>query len=160
MKISTKLRPEELPAHIGEKIKNLTELTGGQNAGILIHDEQVIVCDWSEAEGLPYVTFSYDLIFTDGDDITLTGVKYIEDVREALPGTMEYDPQRKTLRGRGMDILSDTIGDIPALFGYRVKGGRQPEFAEDGSVLPVPAVCYYLTGGGEIVIAVAPESWK
>lgn len=95
MKISTKLRPEELPAHIGEKIKNLTELTGGQNAGILIHDEQVIVCDWSEAEGLPYVTFSYDLIFTDGDDITLTGVKYIEDVREALPGTMEYDPQRK-----------------------------------------------------------------
>ena len=94
MKISTKLRPEELPAHIGEKIKNLTELTGGQNAGILIHDEQVIVCDWSEAEGLPYVTFSYDLIFTDGDDITLTGVKYIEDVREALPGTMEYDPQR------------------------------------------------------------------
>ena len=143
MKISTKLRPEELPAHIGEKIKNLTELTGGQNAGILIHDEQVIVCDWSEAEGLPYVTFSYDLIFTDGDDIT-----------------MEYDPQRKTLRGRGMDILSDTIGDIPALFGYRVKGGRQPEFAEDGSVLSVPAVCYYLTGGGEIVIAVAPESWK
>ena len=160
MKISTALYPEELPAHVSENIKNLTELTGGQNSGILIHDEQVIVCDWSEAEGLPYVTFSYDLIFNDGGDITLTEVKHVEDVRDILPGTVEYDPQRKTLRGRGMDILSDAIGDIPALFGYTAKDGRRPEFAEDGSVLPVPAVCYYLTGGGEIVIAVAPESWK
>lgn len=160
MKISTTLRPEELPAHISETIKNLTELTGGQSSGILIHDEQVIVCDWSEVNGLPYVTFSYDLVFNDGSDITLTEVKHIGDVREILPGTMEYDPQKKILRGKGMDILSDTIGDIPALFGYSMKGGQQPEFAEDGSVLPVSAVCYYLAGGGEIVIVVAPESWK
>ena len=160
MKISDRLRPEELPAHISENIQNLTELTGGHTSGILIYEEQVIVCDWSETKGLPFVTFAHDFVFTGSDDVTLSDIKHVDDVRTVLPGIVEYDPERQTLRGKGMDIFSDSIGDIPALFGYQARDGRPPELAEDGSVLPVAAVCYYLSGGGETVVAVAPESWE
>ena len=159
MKISDRLRPDELPAHISEEIHNLTELTGGHTSGILIYEEQVIVCDWSETKGLPFVTFAYDFVFTGSDDVTLSGVRRVDDVRTVLPGIVEYDREHQTLRGKGMEIFSDSIGDIPAFFGYQAKGGRPPEFSDDGNVIPVPAVCYSLSGGGETVLVVVPESW-
>lgn len=150
----------QLPCLISDKVRNLMELTGGKKSGILIYEERVIVCDWSEIKGLPFVTFAYDFVFTESDDIELTEIRYVDDVRTVLPGIVEYDTDGIILVEKNMDVLHDQMGDIPALFGYGVKNGTQPRFDENGCVLPVPAVCYYLLGGDEVIIAAAPDDWE
>ena len=55
-----KINREKIPGGIPEdfrpdsdllKIESLQELTGGQESGILIYDENVLVCNWAGQEG-------------------------------------------------------------------------------------------------------------
>ena len=159
MKIDRQKTAGKVPAEFGEDILNLRELTGGQKSGILVYDENVIVCNWEGQQGLPHVTFSYDLALIDGSEVELTEVKRLEDIRQALPGTMEYDEETFEPRPRGMKILHDSVHDIPALFGYSSDWGAQADLNEDGSVNPTAGTCYRLEKGGETVLVIAPEGW-
>lgn len=163
-----KINREKIPGGIPEdflpdsdllKIESLQELTGGQESGILIYDENVLVCNWAGQKGLPHVTFSYDVALTDGSLVELTEVMHLDDIRTVLPGTVEYDDETDTLQSVGMKILHDEVNDIDALFGYSSAYGARAKLNKDGSIRPTPGICYRLESGGETVLVVAPEDW-
>ncbi len=159
MKISRDIPAGELPAHIGENVRSLEELTGGKQSGIVIYDEKVIICDWSGQPGLPQVTFSYDIVMGNSEAVELTGVQRVDDIRDALPGTMVLVPERRQVVAKGMDLLYDNRGDMAALFGFQPKAGAKAKLNPDGSVQKVAGVCYELEANGERLTVIAPEDW-
>lgn len=159
MKINKNISPDQLPASVSENVRNLEELTGGRGSGIIIYDEKVLVCDWSGQQGLPEVTFSYDIILEDSELIELTDIKHVDDIRSVLPGTMEYNPDTRKVYAKNMDLLHDDRGDLAALFGFQPVNGAKAKLNADGSIRPIAGTCYELAGRGERLIVVAPEGW-
>lgn len=163
-----KINREKIPGGIPEdfrpeaelrKIESLQELAEGQESGILIYDENVLVCNWAGQKGLPRVTFSYDVALTDSSAVELTEVMQLSDIRTVLPGTVEYDDETDTLKTVGMKVLHDEVNDIDALFGYSSAYGARAKLNRDGSIRPTAGVCYRLESGGETVLVVVPEDW-
>ena len=159
MRISKNISPDRLPASVSENVKNLEELTGGCTSGIIIYDEKVLVCDWSGQQGLPEVTFSYDIILEDSERIELLDMKHVDDIRSVLPVTMEYNEETRKVCAKGMDLLHDDRGDLAALFGFQPVNGAKAKLNPDGSVRPIAGTCYELAGRGETLTVVAPEDW-
>ena len=163
-----KINREKCPGGIPEdfrtdadlrKVGSLEELTEGRESGILIYDENVLVCNWAGQKGLPRVTFSYDVALTDSSSVELTEVRKLDDIRTVLPGTVEYDDETDTLQAVGMKILHDEVNDIDALFGYSSAYGARAKLNKDGSIRPTPGICYRLESDGETVLVVSPEDW-
>lgn len=129
---------------------DLLELTG-QESGIIIYDNTVIVINWA----------SYDTRLPVISPLGSVDEHYVNDIREALPGKVIISDDQE--EGRviivGMEILADLHGDIPALWGYDIDTGAVLGATimrdEDGRLKPTPGMVYHVNDA----TVIAPEGW-
>ena len=141
----------------------LMELTG-QESGVVVYGDEVIVTNWSSINGLPRMAPGNIGIIGRPDEI-MVGKKYnVDDIRTALPGKIvevERDEEEESIviEAEGMDIVFDHNGDIPALWGYDI--GLQCNAIinrdDDGNLAPTPGTVYELVDG---IIVIAPDGWN
>lgn len=144
-----------------EKIENLQELTG-QESGIVIYGDEVIVANWSSITGLPRMAPGNMGIIGWPDEITVVKKYDVADIRDILPGTIveveDDDEDGIVIEAEDMDIVEDYNGDIPALWGYDLglPGNTLVKRDENGNLAPTSGTAYVLEEG---VIVIAPDGW-
>mgnify|MGYP000911695448 CR=1 FL=1 len=142
------------------KMMNLMEITG-QESGIVIYDDKVIVANWSSYHsGLPIMSPWNEVMEWPSDGLEVTKEYHVDDVREALPGKIVVvgEEDGKTLiEVEDMEVLADEHGDICALWGYDIGIGVGAVINTDdaGDLAPTPGTVYHI----DDAIVIAPEGW-
>jgi hypothetical protein len=138
-------------------MSNLQEITG-QESGIVVYEDAVIVANWSSYEtGLPVISpFGTVMEWPEEQPLEVSEEYYVDDIRTVLPGTLvEQDGE---ITADGMDILADDHGDIPALWGYELDHPTAAPLNTDsnGNFIPTPGMVYRINDA----IVVVPDGWN
>ena len=155
------LKIEKEGVEMDNKYENLLELTG-QESGIVVYGDEVIVTNWSSINGLPKMAPANLGIIGWPDDIIVVKQYDTDDIRDILPGSIveveDDDEDGTVIEAAGMEIVSDHNGDIAALWGYNLglQCNATINLDDDGNLLPTPGTVYELEEG---VIVIAPDGW-
>lgn len=146
---------------LGEnKMMNLMEITG-QESGIVIYDDKVIVANWSSYHtGLPVMSPWNMVMEWPVEGLEVTEEYYVNDIREALPGKIAavgMEDGKRLIEVEDMEILADDHGDICALWGHDIGAGAGAVINTDsaGNLVPTPGTVYHINDA----IVIAPEGW-
>lgn len=141
---------------------DLFDITG-QESGIVVYDNSVIVCNWAGKKGLPRMFVGADPVFLPFECDAAANVEnlgYKEDVRDALPGPLKLIVDENEAHIEGVEILSDPFADILALWGYEVTFADETTNTvirdADGNHMPTGGNVYQV---GEATV-IAPEGWN
>lgn len=147
---------------MAKNFETLEELTG-QESGIIIRGNTVIVANWSHScpqGGLPVLApWGLNLIAWPLDEIRVAKKYDVDDIRTVLPGSIIPGDDEGTFKADCMEIVYDAAGDIPALWGYQVVAGICSAYIkcdEDGNLVPTAGKVYKLD---DDTIVIAPEGW-
>jgi hypothetical protein len=144
----------------GKNIMTLYELTG-QESGIIVRENAVIVTNWLHScpsGGLPLLSPWGDDLIEWPSEIVVKSEYYVGDIRDVLPGTI-IPGDEGTIKAEGMDIVYDNNGDIPALWGYQVNTcmlGATINRDRAGNLIPTAGKVYELEDGTLIIV---PDGW-
>lgn len=142
------------------RMKNLMEITG-QESGIVVYDDKVIVTNWASYEsGLPMMSPFNTVMEWPAEELEVKEEYSVDDIRKALPGKIVVagmEDGKKMLEVEDMEILADDHGDICALWGYDIGIGVGAVINTDdaGDLAPTPGMIYHI----DDAIVIAPEGW-
>ena len=142
------------------KMMNLMEITG-QESGIVVYDDKVIVANWSSYHsGLPIMSPWNTVMEWPTEGLEVTEEYYTEDIREILPGKIVIvgeEDGKPLIEVEDMEVLADEHGDICALWGYDIGIGVGAVINTDdaGNLAPTPGTVYHI----DDAIVIAPEGW-
>jgi hypothetical protein len=155
--------------------KSLFEITRNHEAGIVVRENTVTVCNWSSYEaGLPVLdpTGSFLMEWPSETGIIVKEERSVNDVRDELPGRIAFyddagnEVDVKTASGEityeveDMDIVYDRFGDIEALWGIDTEGGAQCELDDDGNLVAQSGSVWEIECDGESAVIIVPDNWN
>lgn len=140
---------------------NLMELTG-QESGIIIRNEQIMVVNWGSNEGLPYlapwgndVVYLYDVIDLDED------LGEVDDIRLFLPGqiSIDVDDSNVEVGLKNAEIVYDPNCEIFGLYKAEINAAiKAAEGSESKISYPLTSGKAFRLENGTIVVT--PNGWN
>jgi hypothetical protein len=144
------------------KVESLQDLTG-QESGIVVYGDEIIVANWSSISGLPKMAPANLGIIGWPAELIVVRQYSVGDIKDALPGSIveveDDDGDGVIIETNGMDIVCDANGDIPALWGYDLGLPCNAIINRDdaGNLAPTAGTVYELE---DDVIIIAPDGWN
>lgn len=135
---------------------SLMDITG-QESGIVVYDDEVIVTNWSQydPDRLPVLSpIGTVMAWPQDEPLKVIEEYHVDDVRDALPGKIVRVAENE-IATEGMEIVSDENGDIPALWGFDIGAGAYIDRDTAGNLIPTSGTVYCL----ENAIVIAPDGW-